>query len=145
MKRAQFAKMIALTMHLPVNESLTSPFTDLGADDPTDLYPHEYVAAVASAGITTGTTPTTFAPWDNIGLAQLVTMIVRAAQSQLAPVPAGYNPPFQNFDATHYPYARIAAYHGLFAGFTDGYSWFSPATRGQCALLLVNLLHAGEE
>ncbi|MHB8868305.1 MAG: S-layer homology domain-containing protein [Thermoleophilia bacterium] len=144
-KRAQFAKMIALTMHLPVNESLTSPFTDLGADDPTDLYPHEYVAAVASAGITTGTTPTTFAPWNNIGLAQLVTMIVRAAQSQLAPVPAGYNPPFQNFDATHYPYARIAVYHGLFAGFTDGYSWFSPATRGQCALLLVNLLHAGEE
>lgn len=49
---AQLAKILATSPGLPVDESLTppTPFTDLGADDLTDLYPHEYGAAVAQAG-----------------------------------------------------------------------------------------------
>lgn len=138
--RAQYAKMVALALHLPVWEELTSPFTDLGLDDPGSLYPHEYVAAVATAGITQGTGPTTFSPWNGISLAQLVTMTMRAVDDRLPSVPSSYAPSFSNFDATHYPYARKAAYYNLFAGFTDSYNWFGSATRGQCCLLIHNLL-----
>jgi hypothetical protein len=138
--RAQYAKMISLALHLPVWEDLTSPFADLGPDDPGTLYPHEFVAAVAAAGITQGTTATTFSPWNEIRLAQLVTMTVRAVEDRLAAVPTGYTPPFSNFDAIHYPYARKAAYYHLFDGFTDSYDWFGSGTRGQCALLIHNLL-----
>lgn len=138
--RAQYAKMISLALHLPVWEDLTFPFTDLGPDDSSSLYPHEYVAAVATAGITQGTTATTFSPWSEVRLAQLVTMTVRAVEDRLAPIPASYTPPFANFDSTHYPYARKAAYYHLLDGFSDSFNWFGSATRGQCALLIHNLL-----
>lgn len=46
--------------------SAHAPFTDLDPDDPTNLYPHEYVAAAPAAGITNGTRATTFSPWADI-------------------------------------------------------------------------------
>lgn len=137
--RQQFAKVMALQRRLPVDESMVSPFTDLGADDQGSLYPHEYVAAVAAAGITNGTTPTTFSPWQKISLAQVVTMVTRAIDEFLPPVRDDYQPPFAVFDATHYPYARTAAYYGLLDGISEPYLWFAPASRGACVQVVWNV------
>lgn len=57
MWRAQFAKLIARALNLTVTENLISPFTDLGQDDPSDLYPQQFVAAAYAAGITTVSPP----------------------------------------------------------------------------------------
>ena len=58
------------------------PFTDVVAQTGTDpFYPSKYVAVCAAHGITTGKTPTTFAPYDNITRQQLITMVVRAADA----------------------------------------------------------------
>ena len=138
-KRQQFAKMIALAAHLPVTEDMTSSFTDLPQDDPDDLYPNEYIAAVATAGITTGVTATTFDPGASITFAQVVTMVTRFAANYLPPVPDDYDPPFGEFDATHYPWARKAASYGLLDGIATPYDWFRPATRGECAQVIWNM------
>ena len=138
-KRQQFAKMIALAAHLAVTEAMTSPFTDLPADNPDDLFPNEYIAAVAAAHITTGITPTTFDPGASIKFAQVVTMVTRFAAPYLPPVPETYVPPFNDFDATHYPWARVAAYYGLLEGIATPYDWYRAATRGECAQVIWNM------
>ena len=80
-RRQQFAKMIVGTLGLPVQETdfpnPDVPFTDLGADDLTDLYPHEYVAVCARNAITLGKTPTTFDPYSYITRYQVISMVVR--------------------------------------------------------------------
>lgn len=145
--RAQFAKMICGVLGLPVTEDLTSPFQDLGPDDSTSLYPHEYVAAAYAAGITVGTSPTSFSPWAEITRAQLVTMVVRAVQGRapgaLVGSPPGWPGTLGLFDLTHGPTMRIAEYNGLLAGMEGfGPSWdpWAPASRGEAAELLFRLM-----
>jgi hypothetical protein len=145
--RAQFAKMVCETMDMPVSEDLTSDFTDLGDDDPNNLYPNEYVAAAASNGITTGISPGLFAPYGDITRAQVVTMIVRAAKNlrpdALNDPPSGYTGVIPPFSDIHSPNLRIAEYNGLL----DGLQGFEPvwdpwekAARGEVAQMLWNLL-----
>ncbi|MHB0980108.1 MAG: S-layer homology domain-containing protein [Thermoleophilia bacterium] len=150
-KRAQFAKMICGTMAIPVTEATwldaTRPFTDLGADDPASLYPHDYVAAAAANNITKGVTPGNFEPYTSITRAQVITMIVRAAENLspttlTSPAP-GYNPSIPNFSDTHWPNLRKAEANGLLAGLQDyGSSWdpWQTATRSEVAQMLWNLL-----
>jgi hypothetical protein len=148
--RQQFAKMIVKALELPVSTGDISPFADVVTSepgsyvDPSDIYyPDHYIAVCAREGITVGKTPTSFAPYDNISRAQLITMVARAAN--LADPPAAYTPPFSQFDNTHYPFARRAAYAGLLGGLQGlgpGYDFFAPATRGEVCLLLYNLLHS---
>jgi hypothetical protein len=145
--RAQFAKMIDGAMKIEVSEDLTSSFTDLGPDDYSNLYPHEYVAAAAAAGITVGTAPGLFSPYVDISRAQVVTMIVRAAQSlspeQLLPLPSGYTGSLGLFEPTHGPAMALAECNGILEGL-DGFgsAWdpWRPATRGEVAQMLWNLL-----
>lgn len=140
-KRQQFAKMIVLAMGYPVSEADVCSFGDV--DRPMDnLYPDNYVAVAATRGITVGVTPGHFAPWNPITRAQLITMVARAAG--VAEPPAGYSPPFGNFSATHYPWARRAAFAGLLSGLQgmgSGYDFWAPATRGEVCVVLYNLLH----
>jgi hypothetical protein len=152
--RAQFAKMIDGTMDLTVTEGGQEPppFTDLGKNDPTNLYPHDYVAAAYWANITTGKTATTFAPWDAITRAQMVTMTVRAANSLapgvLDPVPAGFQPTIPFFSDIHSPLMDQAEANGLLAGlvgFSSAWDPLATATRGECAQVLWNLLGKMEE
>ncbi len=144
--RAQFAKMICGVLGIPVSESLVAPFSDLGQDDPGTLYPHDYIAAAASYGITNGTAPGLFSPWADITRAQVVTMIVRGAQSlnpgALATPPAGYTGTISSFSDVHAPNMRMAEYNGLTAGLVGfGPSWdpWAKATRGEVAQVLWNL------
>jgi len=131
-------------LQLPVSLQNVCPFLDVASNvDPSDpLYPDHYVAVCAAHGITAGKTPSSFAPYDNLTRAQLITMVVRAAS--LPDPPADYTPPFGVFDTTHYPNARKAAYAGLLAGIQGvgpSYNFLAPATRGEVCVLLYNLLH----
>lgn len=150
-KRAQFAKMICGTMAIPVSETTwqdaSRPFTDLGPDDPANLYPHDFVAAAAANNITKGVTPGKFEPYTSITRAQVITMIVRAAEnlspSTLADPAPGYTPSIPNFSDTHWPNLRKAEANGLLAGLQGyGSAWdpWHTATRGEVAQMLWNLL-----
>jgi hypothetical protein len=68
-------------------------------------------------------------------------MVVRAARP-LEP-PSDYTPPFGNFSATHFSYARTAAYAGLLdgvVGMGPDYDFLLPASRAEVCLLLYALL-----
>jgi hypothetical protein len=140
--RQQFAKMIVLALGRSVSLSSCS-FRDVSstpnAVDP--LYPAGYIAVCAAEGITVGKTPYTFCPYDNITRAQLITMVARAAG--LPEPPSSYQPPFANFSAEHYPWARRAAYAGWLDGFVGMgpvFDFWATATRGEVCLLLASLL-----
>jgi hypothetical protein len=110
-------------------------------DSPDPLYPAGYIAACAAAGITVGTTADTFSPYGHITRAQLITMVARAAG--LGEAPDSFETPFEDFSATHYPWARRAAYAGLLdglAGMGADYDFWGAATRGAVCLLLANLI-----
>jgi hypothetical protein len=152
--RAQFAKMIDGTMGIQVTEGglPMPPFTDMGQNDPITLYPHDYVAAVAANGITTGYADGTFRPYIGISRAQLITMVVRAANSleagKLAPVPAGFQPTIPFFSDIHSPLMDQAEANGLLAGLVGFSASWDPnaqATRGECAQVLWNLIGKLEE
>lgn len=146
--RAQFAKMICGLLQLSVSEDyIYAPFVDLGPDDPDNLYPHEFVAAAYHAGITKGKTSTTFGPYNNITLAQVASMVVRAADAYypglLATPPAEWHGQWVDTDPTHGANIRRAEYAGLLASLpTDSPKADSsrPATRGEVSQILVNLL-----
>ena len=156
--RQQFAKMVVLTLDLPVTEDdwqdATRPFLDLNPDDPAKLYPHEYVAVCARNNITKGTKdPTKFAPYDNITRQQVITMVVRAADN-LAPgileaVPTGWNGVLSYSDPTHGANIKKAEYNGLLSGIRaslaapglTGWNSGANANRGEVAQILWNLLN----
>jgi hypothetical protein len=154
--RAQFAKMIVGALGLPVEEALTAPFTDLGPDDPSDLFPHDYVAVALGYGITTGTGPATYAPYAPISRAQMITMAVRGCRAvdpqALLPVPeyllAQWGGPLGTFDPVHAPGWNVAWFNGLLGGLI-GYGSHSnpwqPATRAEVAQVLWNLRGLIEE
>ena len=144
--RAQFAKMIVGSLSLPVEEPIKAPFGDLGFDDPADLYPHQFVAVAAAAGITRGTTATTFSPYVGITRAQVITMVVRAAGRQ-GGIPLADPPPeYFQFgwlaaftDPTHGTNAHLAEWNGLLMGIDlRGWDPWQPATRGEVAQILWN-------
>jgi S-layer homology domain len=144
--RQDFAKMIVKALNLAVTGKETSPFTDVvGGKDADPLFPDKYVAVCFAQGITVGKTATTFAPSDNLTRQQLISMVVRAAKSSDAP--ADFTPPFtvgQFFPDEHYANARKAASSGLLASLQavdSAYDFLAPATRGEVAVVLDNLLN----
>ncbi len=79
----------------------------------------------------------------NIGRAQLVTMIVRAAQrlapQSLASPPAGFTGTLGRFDPVHGPTMAVAEHNGLMkdvVGFGPGWDPWASATRGEMAAML---------
>ena len=147
-KRAQFAKMILGTLGIPPNSSTGTRFSDLGSADD-DGYPHAYVQAAYDHGITYGTNAdqTLFAPWNALRRDQVVSMIVRGAESEtpgaLEEPPATYAGSFPGVGDPHGPNLRIAEYNGLLDGLIRfGPDWVvtATATRGEVALMLHNLM-----
>jgi hypothetical protein len=142
--RQQFAKMIVKTLGLPVTGAEVCPFSDVDAQVGVDpFYPSKYVAVCAGHGITVGYPGNLFKPILSISRQQLITMVARAAA--LPEPPVGYDPGFSpgQFSADHYQNARKAAYAGLLDGLVGvgaAHDFFAPASRGECAQLLYNLL-----
>jgi hypothetical protein len=157
--RQQFAKMIVLTLALPVAEEdfpdPAVPFIDLDTDDPAKLYPHEYVAVCALNNITKGTDATHFSPTKNITRQQVITMVVRAVDNlkpgTLEAVPAGWNGVLPAGDPTHGLNIKKAEYNGLLDGIwasttvptpgLAGWDTTKNATRGEVAEMLAQLLY----
>jgi hypothetical protein len=149
--RQQFAKMIARTLGLTVTGGESCPFSDVsgGQDAGDPFYPDKYVAVCALSGVTTGTTASTFNPSGNITRAQLVTMVVRAAESILSvelETPddayfAGEGALFAFTDENHGSNVHLAEFNGLLSHIelADWNLW-SSATRGEVAQVLCNLL-----
>jgi len=146
-QRAQFAKMIVGAMDVTVPpEGTLCPFNDLDPNDPSTPYPHEYVTAAAENHITRGISAGQFSPWQCISRAQVITMIVRAADS-LAPEallhpPADCQSLLGSFDATHGPGLASAQFNGLLHGLVGyGIDWdpWADMTRGEVAQVLWNL------
>jgi hypothetical protein len=144
--RQHFAKMIVLTLDLPASEADVCPFGDVDIGGTSTLYPDNYIAVAASNGITQGTGPGTFAPTADIFRAQVITMVVRAAQNilpgtLLTPTGSYQNTWGTSFSSIHGPNARTAEYNGLLAGLpVASLDPWGKMPRGEVAQVLHNLL-----
>lgn len=150
--RAQLAKVLvaALGLHTEVVEPSSVPFTDVPAD--TGTYPFDYVQEAARRGIVSGVTldPPQFKPFQSVTRIQLARMAVRAAGAVGSPLSVPQGPsPFWDIKPTDPDLPMImAAYQaGIVSGIpgADGHLRFqpySPATRGQTARIVFNLLGA---
>ncbi|MHB0980764.1 MAG: CAP domain-containing protein, partial [Thermoleophilia bacterium] len=144
--RQHFAKMIVEALEIPVSEADLCAFPDVDVSGADSLYPDNYVAAAALRGITRGTSadPPRFSPWREISRAQVLTMVVRAARSEL---PGRLAEPLVSFsgvlpanDPTHGENVRWAESNGLLDGVPlAGWGLWAPASRGEVAQILWNL------
>lgn len=125
------------------------PFGDLIGAGGEDFFLRRVVEAGYELGITKGTTDHTFGPYAAISRAEAVTMLVRAAEvanGGSTAIPADYMGSLAGLSGTHADSLRRAEYHGLLAGLEGfGPTWdpFDPMTRGEAALVLVDLLDKG--
>ena len=144
--RAQFAKMLCEAFDLTVTEAMTSTFTDLGPDDPTNLFPHEYVAALTASGVIKGKTATSFDPYAPVTRAQAVSMLVRACDAfepGLLNNIEGQAPGAYYWEPPHLSNLRKAYANDLLSSTID---WLQPwdaraaCSRGEAAQMLWNAL-----
>ncbi|TDF92333.1 S-layer homology domain-containing protein [Paenibacillus piri] len=77
MNRAQFAKVAALIFGLKINDTKTSSFADVKADDPANGYALPYIEAIVRAGITDGVAPGEFNPAGEVTMEQLAAFLIR--------------------------------------------------------------------
>ena len=142
--RQQFAKMIVLGCEYPVTESDKCRFKDVTKSGASSLYPDNYVAVCAAHQITVGKTETEFDPYSSITRAQVMTMVVRAAQDYKPPAieepPAGWRGRLPAGDPTHGANIARAEYSGLLAGIDlSTFAVAGFATRGEIAQIICNL------
>ena len=144
--RQQFAKLAVLAFSLPVSELDVCPFGDVDRVGPGSLYPDNFVAVVASRGITIGVDASHFAPYQHVSRAQVLSMVVRAANLLrpgllLEPVP-GFVSRWGGFSADHARNAAVAEYNYLLDGlsYTSATDPWAPMTRAEIAQILYNVL-----
>lgn len=145
--RAQLAKVMVEALDLPVDETLTSDFTDLGPNDPMSLYPHEYVAAATKAGLFAGKSPSLFAPYEPVSRGQVLSAVVRAAErfkpGVLEEPPALFPSLSGEYPSPHTGNIDLAKFNGLLGGIETGDSGWNPwelFSRGEAAQVVWNLL-----
>ncbi len=144
--RAQFAKMICEAFDLSVTEDMTSTFVDLGPDDPANLYPHEYVAALTAAGVIKGKTAAYFDPYAPVTRAQAVTMLVRALdgfEPGLLEDISGQAPGAYFWEPPHLENLRKAYANDLLSSIIDWLQRWDArvaCSRGEAAQMLWNAL-----
>jgi hypothetical protein len=149
--RQQFAKMIVKTLDITVTGSEDCKFVDVSkAPTGTDaFYPAKYVAVCALNNITKGTDATHFSPGLNIKRAQIISMVVRAADNLAAGTlqtpEAGWTgalPATSYSDPTHGPNIKKAEFNGLLARMNLA-TWDTTAyaTRGETAEILAQLFY----
>jgi len=132
--RAQFVKMLDLTLQLPLSSSPTA-FTDV----PGSAWFAAYVATAAQTGIAAGTSPTTFSPDAAVTREQMAVLLARALKLTRT---AGLRfADGARIDAWALQGVREAAAAGYVQGFPDG--TFQPqgtTTRAQAAKVLAMVM-----
>lgn len=118
--RQHFAKMIVLTLGMPVTEGDACPFPDVDVGGVSTLYPDNYVAAAAAAGITLGTGGDRFSPTNDISRVQVVSMVVRGLSAEnpdlLQSPSTGFESTWSDIDPTHLEDVLVAESNGLLDG-----------------------------
>ena len=123
--------MIASTLLANVSAA-NNPFSDISASD----YYHDAVMWALENGVTSGTTSTTFSPFDTCTRGQVMTFLWRANGE---PEPENFNNPFVDVAADKYYYKAIlwAVEKGITAGTTaTTFSPNSPCTYSQVLTFL---------
>ena len=144
--RAEFVKMVAAAMFLPLMEATQAPFPDIDPGGSWAPFPGSYVAAAYVAGIVKGKSSRVFDPSGLLTRAQAMTIAVRTAEklraSEFKPLPAGYRGKFTGFkDPTHGANARLAEANHLLVGINlEGWNPWAPATRSEAATIAWNLV-----
>lgn len=79
--RAQFAKLLVLALQIAASETDLCPFVDVEDSGPDSLYPDNFIAAAARAGLVLGLSGELprFAPYSPVSRRQAIAMVVRAA------------------------------------------------------------------
>lgn len=78
MNRAQFAKVAAMILNLPINASLrVSSFTDVSTYDQASGYALPYIEALKTAGITNGVSDGVYNPAGQVTKEELATFLIR--------------------------------------------------------------------
>ena len=142
--RQQFAKMIVLSGGYSVSEGDVCPFADVENGGPDSFFPDNYVAVCAAHGITLGKTATTFDPYTSITRAQVLSMVVRAAEDFKPPAiqepPAGWKGLLPTSDPIHGVNIARAEHSGLLTGIDlSTFSVSGKATRGEIAQIIWNV------
>jgi Cysteine-rich secretory protein family/S-layer homology domain len=143
--RQQFAKMVITAAGFAVSEADDSPFPDVALTGPGVLYPDHYVAVAARLGITQGTSRGLFEPTLDITRAQVISMVVRAADAarpgRLPALSPGFAGTWGDVPGPeHADAVRRAEAGGLLAGLPlDRLDAWGPMTRAECGQVLGNL------
>ncbi|MHB8868661.1 MAG: CapA family protein [Thermoleophilia bacterium] len=147
--RQQFAKMVVLALGIPVSEADVCPFADVEVGGAGTLYPDNYVAAAAEAGVIRGTDTGVFEPRADVTRIQAVVMVTRRLET-LAPgvlteAPSGPGAPRSTWGGHLSGDHLVAAARAEAAGLLDGLPLagldpWSPMPRGELAQLLWNCL-----
>jgi hypothetical protein len=128
--RAQFAKMLVLTMGLTPGNGST-PFTDVS---PTDWFA-PYVSAAYAAGLTDGVSPTSFAPQAIVTREQMATFLARALKLTGTTTLTFTDQASIDSWAVSGVQATVAA--GYINGFPNGtFEPLGPTTRAQASKIL---------
>ena len=132
--RAQFAKMLVLTLGLKVGSGATS-----FADVPASAWFAPYVAAAVQAGIVDGLTPTTFGPNDSLTREQMAVLLARALK--LTKTTTLHFSDDTQISAWAVAGVEEAVAAGYVGGFPDGsLQPLGAATRAQAAKVLALVL-----
>jgi hypothetical protein len=134
--RAQFVKMLDLTLGLPVSTtSVATPFTDV----PANAWYAPYVAIAVKEGIVQGLTPSTFGPNVTLTREQMAVLLARALH--LTQTTTLHFSDAGQIDAWAVPGVEEAVAAGYIAGFPNGtIQPLGPATRAEAAKVLALVL-----
>jgi len=137
--RAQFAKILAQVQELEPKPEAAAQFTDIS-----DPEQRGWVGALVAAGLTTGTSPTTFSPNQPIQRDQFATFIVRALGAEEIAKKLNKTPNTKDgsrISDAHRANVALLMELGLIGGFPDGtYGPAQPVKRQQAASVLYDLL-----
>ena len=137
--RAQFAKILAQVQNLEPKPEAAAQFTDIS-----DPEQKGWVGALVAAGLTTGTTPTTFSPNQPIQRDQFATFLVRALGAEEIAKRLNKTPNTKDgarISDAHRANVALLMDLGLMGGFPDGtYGPAQPVKRQQAASVLYDLM-----
>ena len=141
--RAQFAKILAQVKGLKPNPAAAAQFTDV--KDPEQ---RGWVGALVEAGLTTGTTPTTYSPNRPIQRDQAATFLVRALGLEEVAKELDLTPTTTDgarINASHKANVGLLEKIGLVKGYPNGaYGPGDPFKRQQAANLLYKVQQEGD-